>query len=94
LRFIHLNSVASTQDEARALYQSGDRGPLWVRADVQTQGRGRRERNWVSHTGNLTATMLLPNTTDPSQSALHGFAASLAIADTLAAYTPKRPITL
>jgi len=94
LRFIHLKSVASTQDEARARYQSGDRGPLWVRADIQTQGRGRRERNWVSHTGNLTATMLLPNTTDPSQSALHGFAASLAIADTLAAYAPKRPITL
>lgn len=44
--------------------------------------------------GNLFATLILPNSTDPSQSALHGFAASLAIADTLAAYKPKRPITL
>lgn len=86
--------MASTQDEARARYQAGDRGPLWVRADIQTQGRGRRERTWVSRTGNLTATMLLPNSTDPSQSSLHGFAASLAIADTLSAYAPGRPITL
>lgn len=76
------------------LYTSGARGPLWVRADVQTQGRGRRERTWTSVSGNLFATLLLPNSTDPSQSALHGFAASLAIADTLAAYEPKRPITL
>lgn len=75
-------------------YQAGDRGPLWVRADIQTQGRGRRDRTWLSHTGNLTATMLLPNATDPSQSALHGFAASLAIADTLSAYAPTRAITL
>lgn len=38
--------------------------------------------------------MLLPNTTGPSQSALHGFAASLAIADTLSAYAPINLITL
>jgi BirA family biotin operon repressor/biotin-[acetyl-CoA-carboxylase] ligase len=94
LQFIHLDSVGSTQDEARALYKSGERGPVWVRADVQTQGRGRRDRKWVSSSGNLSATLLLPNATDPSQSALHGFAASLAIADTLAAYDPVLPITL
>lgn len=86
--------MVSTQDDARARYQAGDRGPLWVRADYQTQGRGRRDRSWVSRTGNLTATMLLPNSTDPSQSALHGFAASLAIADTLSAYAPTRSVTL
>lgn len=94
MQFIHRDSVGSTQDEARALYKSGERGPLWVRADVQTQGRGRRDRVWASASGNLFATLLLPNSTDPSQSALHGFAASLAIADTLAAYDPRQPITL
>jgi len=94
LQFIHLDSVGSTQDEARALYKSGERGPVWVRADVQTQGRGRRDRKWVSRAGNLSATLLLPNATDPSQSALHGFAASLAIADTLATYDAVLPVTL
>ncbi|GHA90875.1 biotin--[acetyl-CoA-carboxylase] ligase [Algimonas arctica] len=94
MQFIHLDSVGSTQDEARSLYKSGERGPVWVRADVQTQGRGRRDRTWVSCSGNLSATLLLPNSTDPSQSALHGFAASLAIVDTLVAYMPQRPVTL
>ncbi|MGJ8559491.1 MAG: biotin--[acetyl-CoA-carboxylase] ligase [Litorimonas sp.] len=94
MQFIHLDSVGSTQDEARTLYTSGERGPLWVRADTQTQGRGRRDRTWSSVSGNLFATLLLPNSTDPSQSALHGFAASLAIADTLRTYDPQRPVTL
>lgn len=94
MQFIHLDSVGSTQDEARTLYLSGERGPLWVRADIQTKGRGRRDRQWVSRTGNLFATLLLPNSSDPSQSALHGFTASLAIADTLAAYEPEQPVTL
>lgn len=67
---------------------------MWVRADIQTKGRGRRDRQWVSRTGNLFATLLLPNSSDPSQSALHGFTASLAIADTLAAYEPEQPVTL
>lgn len=89
-----MDSVGSTQDAARKLYQSGERGPLWVRADVQTQGRGRRDRRWASVSGNLFATLLLPNSMDPSQSALHGFAASLAIADTLTAYNPQRAVTL
>ena len=94
LRFIQLDTVGSTQDEARALYRKGDRGPVWVRADVQTKGRGRRARQWVSERGNLYASLVLPNDSDPLTSALFGFAASLAIADTLAVYNPVQPVTL
>lgn len=78
----------------RTLYQQGERGPLWVRADRQTSGRGRRDRKWVSVTGNLYATLLLPNNLPPAESALHGFAASLAIAKTLDDYRPTQPVTL
>ncbi len=94
LRFIQLDTVGSTQDEARTLYQAGDRGPVWVRADLQTQGRGRRDRRWVSDHGNLYASLLMPNDSEPSTSALFGFAASLAITDTLATYKPVQPVTL
>ncbi|GLQ20277.1 biotin--[acetyl-CoA-carboxylase] ligase [Algimonas porphyrae] len=94
MQFIHRDRVGSTQDEARALYQAGERGPLWVRAAQQTAGRGRRDRQWVSAVGNLYATLLLPNDLPPAQSALHGFAASLAIASTLDVYRPVQPVTL
>ncbi|MEM7730326.1 MAG: biotin--[acetyl-CoA-carboxylase] ligase, partial [Pseudomonadota bacterium] len=94
LKFIHLDTVGSTQDEARQLYSDGERGPLWVRADMQTSGRGRRDRKWTSDSGNLYATLLLPDRSDPGQAALIGFAAAIGIVDTLRAYEPVRPVTL
>lgn len=94
MRFIQLETVGSTQDEARALYRKGERGPLWVRADAQTSGRGRRDRSWVSRIGNLYTTLLIPNDCPPAESALHGFATSLAIARTLGSYHPSKAVTL
>lgn len=94
MQFVHFDSVGSTQDEARALYQNGERGPLWVRADEQTKGRGRRDRRWVSNKGNLSATLIWPTDRPPGQAALFGFAACLAVADTLQAYRPGKPVSL
>lgn len=94
MRFIHFGSVGSTQDEARSIYKKGERGPLWIRADEQTKGRGRRDRHWVSKKGNLYTTFLFPSDAQPASAALYGFAASLAIADTLEIYRPRRDITL
>lgn len=48
----------------------------------------------MSETGNLSATLLYPSRAEPPLSALHGFAASLAVAETLEAYNPARPVTL
>lgn len=94
LRFVHLDSVGSTQDKARALYRDGERGPVWIRADQQTRGRGRRDRRWVSDSGNLAATLLYPTQAEQSKAALYGFATSLAIADTLHHYRPQPEVTL
>ena len=41
------------------LGQAGEAGPLWVRADEQTRGKGRRDRVWASPKGNLFASLLL-----------------------------------
>lgn len=73
---------------------TGETGPLWVRADRQSAGRGRRDRRWTSESGNLYATLLLPDRSPPGQAALVGFAAAVAIVDTLLAYDPVRPVTL
>ena len=94
MRFIHHESVGSTQDEARALYLAGERGPLWISADEQTKGRGRLGRHWSSPAGNLAATLLHPTTAEPGQAALYGFAASLAVAESIERYRPTKPVTL
>ncbi|TYC58597.1 biotin--[acetyl-CoA-carboxylase] ligase [Rhodobacterales bacterium] len=58
-RYEEHQSVDSTNtlcfDRARA----GHSGRLWVRADMQVSGRGRRGRDWSSPVGNLFASLLL-----------------------------------
>ena len=61
---------------------------------MQTKGRGRLQRRWVSDSGNLSATLLYPTSAAPEQGALYGLAAAVAVAETLEAYRPQRPITL
>ena len=48
-------TIGSTNAEALALARAGERGPLWITAQRQTAGRGRRGRTWVSEPGNLYA---------------------------------------
>ena len=52
-------ALASTNDAALERARAGDLGHLWIVADRQTSGRGRRGRVWVSESGNLHATALL-----------------------------------
>jgi BirA family biotin operon repressor/biotin-[acetyl-CoA-carboxylase] ligase len=54
--------VDSTNAEGLRVARQGERGPLWIAAERQTAGRGRRGRTWVSLRGNLHASLLL---TDP-----------------------------
>ncbi|MCC7253872.1 biotin--[acetyl-CoA-carboxylase] ligase [Hyphomicrobium sp.] len=58
-RVERLSAVDSTNVEAMRRAQAGERGPLWIMADVQTAGRGRSGRSWSSETGNLHASLLL-----------------------------------
>jgi len=94
LRFIELDTVDSTNFEAKRLAEQGDFGPLWIRADKQTAGRGRRGREWTSETGNLLCSGLYPHQGSAHQSAQISFAAALAVADTLEHYVPKNLISL
>ena len=61
---------------------------------MQTKGRGRLQREWVSQHGNLSATLLWPTRAEPGQGALYGFAAAVSVAETLDAYRPVSPLTL
>lgn len=58
-------------------------GPVWIMAQVQTAGRGRRARAWASPRGNLYASLCLHPADPPARMALRSFAASLALRDAL-----------
>jgi BirA family transcriptional regulator, biotin operon repressor / biotin---[acetyl-CoA-carboxylase] ligase len=83
VRLEALAATGSTNAEARARAQRGERGPLWITATTQTAGRGRYGRTWISPPGNLYASLLL---SDPSLFELApqlAFVAGLALRDAI-----------
>jgi BirA family biotin operon repressor/biotin-[acetyl-CoA-carboxylase] ligase len=87
-RVRHYDRIDSTNLEARRLADGGERGPLWVRADAQTLGRGRLGRSWVSDPGNLYATFLFAIAEGPQAAAQVSFVAALAVHDTVVTLRP------
>lgn len=76
-RLIALDSVDSTNDEARRLARAGAEDGTLVWARTQTGGRGRGGRRWTSPPGNLYLSLVLRPDCPPSQAAQLGFAAAL-----------------
>lgn len=64
-RVERFGALPSTNDTALDRARAGDAGRLWIVADRQTSGRGRRGRTWVSESGNLYATALLIDPCEP-----------------------------
>jgi BirA family biotin operon repressor/biotin-[acetyl-CoA-carboxylase] ligase len=62
-------------------------GPTWILAGLQTAGRGRRARPWVSPQGNFHGTLVLKPMEPPETVALRSFAAALALRDALVKVT-------
>ncbi|MEM5584980.1 biotin--[acetyl-CoA-carboxylase] ligase [Roseibium sp. AS2] len=58
-RYEKHDSVGSTSSVCMTRAHSGDAGRLWIRADHQSEGRGRRGRDWSSPVGNMFASLLL-----------------------------------
>ncbi|HEY2034141.1 MAG TPA: biotin--[acetyl-CoA-carboxylase] ligase [Rhizomicrobium sp.] len=84
--------IDSTNEEARRLAATGERGPVWLRADRQTAGRGRRGRAWESPTGNLAATLLIAPGRPASECAQLSFVTAIAAADTVSGFAPSSEI--
>ena len=80
-RHVTHETTASTNADALALARQGERGPLWVTARVQSAGRGRRGRGWVSRPGNLFATLLLVDPCPAERAPQLSFVAALAVHD-------------
>jgi BirA family biotin operon repressor/biotin-[acetyl-CoA-carboxylase] ligase len=58
-RLLKMETVDSTNAEAKRRAEVGEPGPLWIWSARQSQGRGRGGREWVSHHGNLFASLLI-----------------------------------
>jgi BirA family biotin operon repressor/biotin-[acetyl-CoA-carboxylase] ligase len=95
-RLLHFEAIDSTNAEAHRLAKRGERGPLWIVADVQSQGRGRLGRHWVSEPGNLYGTFVFTLQGSVLVASQVGFVAALAIRDTARDVLPDatRPIKI
>ncbi len=78
-RIDRLDTIDSTNAEARRRAVSGDPGRLWIVAGEQSAGRGRRGRGWVSPRGNLHASALLIDPCPQARSPQLGFVAGVAL---------------
>ena len=88
------DEIDSTLLEARRRAERSELASVWLIAKRQTEGRGRRGRNWVSFEGNLLATLLFTTALPPANIALLGFATGVAIAETFEAYLGSGRVTL
>lgn len=79
------DEIDSTNEEAKRLAAAGVSGPVWIVAERQTAGRGRRGRVWTSPTGNLMCTLLLKPGCGPAQAGELSFVAGLALHETAVA---------
>ncbi|MEP1230276.1 MAG: biotin--[acetyl-CoA-carboxylase] ligase, partial [Litorimonas sp.] len=91
MQIFEFQDIASTNIEARKLYESGTQTPFWTRADRQSAGKGRRGRVWTSQAGNLYASGVYPWTGAIADAAKLSFVAALAVCKTLDAYELTSP---
>lgn len=95
MRIEHFAQIDSTSLEVARRAAAKIEDGLWVQADEQTGGVGRRGRAWTSEPGNLFATGLYGHPrNDPGHAALLSFAASLAVYDVARAFIPDASVTL
>jgi BirA family transcriptional regulator, biotin operon repressor / biotin---[acetyl-CoA-carboxylase] ligase len=84
-RHHHFDNLGSTNVEALA--RAEDR--LWITAAEQSSGKGRRGRAWTSPQGNLYASLVLLDPSEPRRAADLCFVAALAVSDAVHAVAPR-----
>ena len=86
----HLESVNSTNTYVKEHYADLSDGTL-VYADIQTAGRGRLDRVWLSKKGNFFGTLLMKNLANPF---LGTMVLSLGALDAIRNLAPELPVWL
>ncbi len=81
MQLLEFDEIDSTNQEALRRVVAGDKGPLWILANRQTGGRGRRGRTWISEDGNFFASFLDTTGCDIADAAQISFVAGIALFD-------------
>ncbi len=87
-RLVALDSVSSTNEEARRLAAEGAEDGTLVWAREQSDGRGRRGRRWESPRGNLFLSLVLRPQCSLAEAAQLGFVAALGLGDAIGSVAP------
>jgi BirA family biotin operon repressor/biotin-[acetyl-CoA-carboxylase] ligase len=87
-RLVSLDTVDSTNEEAKRLARAGAEDGTLIWAREQTKGRGRGGRSWVSPTGNLYLSLVLRPECAPMAASQLGFIAALGAGFGLAEVMP------
>ncbi|VAV99907.1 hypothetical protein MNBD_ALPHA06-1482, partial [hydrothermal vent metagenome] len=90
----HFDQLDSTNTKCVCIAKSGEQPALWVLADRQSAGRGRRNRKWQGGAGNLYASGLYWFDQSPARLAELGFAAALAVSDVLSCFVDADQLRL
>ncbi len=88
-RLIALDSIDSTNEEAKRLAAGGAPEVTVVWAGEQTAGKGRRGRGWVSPPGNLYCSLLLRPHYPATVAMQLGFVTAIALAEAVLAVLPR-----
>lgn len=89
---IHKTITHSTNDDAIIYSERAEHKKFVVLAEQQTQGRGRRGRNWIGENGNLFASLGIVYPLNRCGDL--AFIASLAVAQTILDLSPKEDIKI
>jgi BirA family transcriptional regulator, biotin operon repressor / biotin---[acetyl-CoA-carboxylase] ligase len=93
VRLLAYDEIDSTNQEALRLIRQGEHGPLWITAERQSAGHGRRGRTWISFAGNLHASLLLADPGPVEHWPQLSFVAALALHDAVVEVAPEiRPM--
>ena len=80
---IILDEIDSTNNEAQRILNHKSNFPLWIIANEQTSGRGRKNRYWVSQKGNFMGTFILEHEIEKQYIPHLSFVTSLALKNTI-----------
>lgn len=86
--------TGSTNADMAVMAQRGEPEGSWLRADIQTGGRGRQGRQWVSPVGNLYASTLVRLQPGDPQPATLALVAAVALEELAAVYVPPARLSI
>jgi BirA family biotin operon repressor/biotin-[acetyl-CoA-carboxylase] ligase len=94
IRHLTLAETGSTNDAVAERAAAGETEGLWLRAERQTAGRGRRGREWTSSSGNLHVSSFVRLGRDDPASPTLALVAAIALYDAAERYVPAARLTV